>query len=533
MQGDSGVAANSFPMKRPASGSSVAIVATTALLLGPPAIARSLPPKSSTVVLRDNVLRSIAHLQPLGPTDGSRHIGIGIGLSGADPAGEAAYIAGEYDPASPLFGQYLAPDEYEARFGVPAARVDATLQWLRKGGLKTQTIDGASQYVTASGTVAQVQKLLNVKFSDFRAGDLSFYANTNAPTVPSNLGVVGIVGLNNLEGPRLNTQQKMPAAPAAPTPALPATVSPDMNIDLQTPTDLWGVYNQPTENKGDGQQIAIFGWGTTKNTESDLRGFEREFGLPGRAVDDQLLRHRDRRDRLRRRSRVEHRHAGVDRHGPERRARDDVHGQGRHRRRPARRVQRVGGDKHGALQGSSSFGGCEEAPGTDGLSGSPGSPQGVLMRGTPPGSLRSALRKMVAEGRTMFASTGDTGAGCPAVSLVLNGATLVPTPMLNYPAISQNTVAVGGTVLYSNPATTTAPASRSLEYGWTHGGGGFSLFMAAPDYQKMNPPILTPCVTDPHGTPYAPAPPTCRGMPDVSAIRATSCPTATRSRPAA
>ncbi len=105
---------------------------------------------------------------------------------------------------------------------------------------------------------------------------------------------------------------------------------------------------------------------------------------------------------------------------------------------------------------------------------------------------------------------------------MLNGVTLVPTPMLNYPAISQNAVAVGGTVLYSNPATTTAPATRALEYGWTHGGGGFSLFIAAPDYQKVNPPILTPCLTQPNGTPYSNTRRPVAAMRDVSAISATS-----------
>ena len=463
-------------------------------------------------MLQNNVLRSIAHLQSQGPTDSARQIGVGIGLQGADPAGEAAYIAGEYDPASPLFGQYLAADEYEQRFGVPAARVDATLQWLRSGGLSPQTIDGSSAYIVASGTVAEVQKLLNVKFSDFRAGDLSFYANTNAPTVPANLDVIGLVGLNNLEGPRLNSQMK----PA--TTATPATPDPGMNIDLQTPNDLWSVYHQPAENKGDGQEMAIFGWGTTKNTEGDLRGFEREFKLP--AVPLTIKYYGTETD--------------VTDSGGEVEWNIDTQSSTGMAPNAARETLYMGkagtdadllaaynawaGDKHGALQGSSSFGGCEEAPGTDGLSGSPGSPSGVLIAGNPHQDLyEAALRKMVAEGRTMFASTGDTGAGCPAVSLVLNGATLVPTPMLNYPAVSQYAVAVGGTVLYTNPATATTPASRALEYGWTHGGGGFSLFIAAPSYQKTNPPILTPCVTDSHGTPYAGAPPTCRGMPDVSA----------------
>ncbi|MEY2461192.1 MAG: kumamolisin, partial [Acidimicrobiaceae bacterium] len=211
-----------------------------ALVVAPTANARSSASAASgAIVLQGNALRSIAHLQPVGATAADRQISVGIGLEGADPAGRAAYIAGEYDPASPLFGQYLAADDYEQRFGVPAARVDSTLQWLRDGGLTPQTVDGTSEYLTASGSVAQVQRLFNVKIKDFRAGSLSFYANTTDPTVPASLGVIGIVGLNDLEGPRLNSQSA--ARPAA----APATPDPAMDINSTSPSDLWSIYDQP------------------------------------------------------------------------------------------------------------------------------------------------------------------------------------------------------------------------------------------------------------------------------------------------
>src|SRR5437870_5642481 len=118
----------------------------------------------------------------------------------------------------------------------------------------------------------------------------------------------------------------------------------------------------------------------------------------------------------------------------------------------------------------------------------------------------------------MFASTGDTGAGCPAVSIVLNGVTLIPTPMLNYPSVSSYATAVGGTVLYFNDATASTPASRAFEYSWNYTGGGDSKFIAAGVYQNTNPTILlTRCATDPHGTPYPAPGPLCRGIPDVAA----------------
>jgi subtilase family serine protease len=487
----------------------VALLSTFAALT--PAVVHAAAPDA---VLVNNVLRSISHLQPVGTSDPSKQIGIGIGLTGRDPAGEDAYLAGEYDPTSALYGQYLTPTEYEQRFGVPSDRLAQATTWLQHAGLQVQVQPNASEYVLASGTVGQVANLLHVTFKDYRAGSLAFYANTSAPTVPSDLGIYGINGLNSLEGPRLQSRSK--DAPAAPKPATP---SPTANLGLSTPSALWSVYDQPDANKGEGQQMAIFGWGTTKNTTDDLRGFELENKLP--AIPLTINYFGAEKDI-------------TDSGGEEEWNIDTQASTGMAPNAVAEKLYfgKAGtdpdliaayhawaGDEDGPLQGSSSFGGCEEAPGTDGLSGSPGSPSGVLIAGNPNQDLyEKVLKKAVMEGRTMFASSGDTGAGCPAVALVLNGVTLVPTPMLNYPAVSTNVVAVGGTVLYYNDATTTSPATRSFEYSWNFTGGGNSLFIPAAQYQNTNPPVLqTRCVTDSHGQPFANPLPYCRGIPDVAA----------------
>jgi hypothetical protein len=290
-------------------------------------------------------------------------------------------------------------------------------------------------------------------------------------------------------------------------------------MGLTTPPVLWSIYNQPSVNKGEGQQMAIFGWGTTNNTANDLQAFEHEYGLPAvpltisyfgteTAITDS----------------IGEGEWNIDTQASTGMA-PNVVGEHLYFGKAGTDADLVAAyhawaaDRNGPLQGSSSFGGCEQAPGTNGFSGSPGSPTGVLIAGNPNQDLyERVLKRIVAEGRTMFASTGDTGAGCPVVSLVLNGVTLIPTPMLNYPAVSAYATAVGGTVLYYNDATATTPATRALEYAWTHGGGGSSDFMAAGPYQqKANPPLLFRCISDPHGNPYPPPPPLCRGIPDVAA----------------
>ena len=136
------------------------------------------------------------------------------------------------------------------------------------------------------------------------------------------------------------------------------------------------------------------------------------------------------------------------------------------------------------------------------------------------------LRSAVMQGKTLFASTGDTGSSCPLVYLpeigAGNGVLNQGNPEQNYPAVSVSAVAVGGTVLYTSdngsssgtsykPAN--SPTSRVLEQAWSFGGGGASLWTPEPAWQKNVPAIDQPCVVPNSGSPGV----TCRGLPDVSA----------------
>ncbi len=449
----------------------------------------------STVVLGNNVLHLISLLTPTGATSAMQPMSIGVGLAGQNPSGEQAYLAAEYNPASPYYQQFLDPDSYEQSFGVPADRFNATVAWLQSGGLTVQTIPGVSEYILASGTAGQVQGLLGVTFANYHIDAGDFFANTNAPTVPASLGVTGITGLNNFEGPRIASKQRTSYTPAAP--------SAGMDMNLTAPTDLWSIYNQPSNNKGEGQQLAIFGWGTTNNTLFDLRSFEAERQLPAIPVSISYFGPET---------------AITDSGGEEEWNIDTQASTGMAPNATALKLYfaKAGtdadllaaynawaADKQGPLQGSSSFGGCEEAPEAD-QAGTGNANQDLY---------EAVLRRAVIEGRTMFASSGDSGAGCPAFGVALNGVLLVPTPWLNYPSVSPNAVSVGGTVLYWNDATALTPASRALEYSWNYTGGGSSQHLAAGSYQQSFVTLL--CATDPHGNAYVPPVP-CRGIPDVA-----------------
>jgi pseudomonalisin len=493
------------------AGSSVVL---TAPLTG--TWARPVQAATPTVTLAANVIRGIDKLTPTGRIDPSRTLSLGVGLQHPDPAAEQAYLAAEYDPQSALFEQFLTPDEYNSRFGVTAQQLNAAVGWLQAGGLAAQTIPGTTDYLLASGPASRVEQLLAVSINNYTYKGVSFYANTTAPTVPTSLGVDAVLGLNSLEGPRLfqhQTTQRPVARPA------PAAIGPTTNTGFSTPPVLWDVYHQPSNNTGQGQSMAIFGWGVTDGTQSDLTRFELEYKLPAINL---TIHHYGTEPITDTGGAVEWR---LDTQASTGMA-PGVAGETLYFGNAGTDADLVAAykawvnDAHGPLQGSSSFGGCEQAPGTDAFGGGPGNPAGLVILANPnQAQYEKALRQAVMEGRTMFASTGDTGSSCPAVSVNLNGVGNEVVPLLNYPAASSYAVAVGGTVLYYNPGTATTPATRALEYTWNYSGGGTSPFIAAGSYQQLipSPGLLAHCISKPDGSSYSPPSPPCRGIPDVAA----------------
>jgi pseudomonalisin len=101
------------------------------------------------------------------------------------------------------------------------------------------------------------------------------------------------------------------------------------------------------------------------------------------------------------------------------------------------------------------------------------------------------FNEAASQGMTMFASTGDSGSGCPV--LINTGAPIGGTPQVCYPASSPYVVAVGGTTLDTN-ANGQEPGTYYGEHVWIGTGGGYSAFESAGYWQANG--ICAVCTTD-------------------------------------
>ena len=474
------------------------------LALGATSAAKGSTEAGPTATLTNDVVRNLNLATLDGAVPSSQTVTVGIFLSNPRQAAEDAYVKQLYNPSSSNYRNFLTPAAFTARFGVPAANFQAAESWARSSGLTVKPVTTATNYFLATGTAEQVSAAFQTPLNLYTTSDRgTFYANPAAPTVPANLGISDVLGLNDFNRfftPRVSAPVEPGAVFAGPG-GLPGP-----NTGLLSPHDLWSIYDLPSTNKGNGVTMGILGWGVLDGVVPDLRSFEAEWGLPGVPVNSKYYGDTSTAD-----------------------TNDGATGEWEldtqastgmapnvssetlyfaHHNTDADILASIAGwvnDKHGPRQASASYGECENV----------GNANAVLTDGIQvPGDL--VLEQAVVEGRTLFASTGDTGSSCPIAPVNTNGLATQGYPGLEWPSVSPWAVAVGGTVLNSDGNT---PAKRAAEYAWAYTGGGNSSSEPAGSYQAGVAP--TNCTFDPNGNPYGPgvaAGPICRSTPDVAAI---------------
>jgi subtilase family serine protease len=474
-----------------------------ALLAGAALAGSASPAVGTTRVLTTDVVHHLDAATLVGPVPGAQQITVGVVLNNSNSAAEDAYLAQLYDPSSSNYQQFLDPDQFNQQFGVPGTTFQAVQSWLGGAGLTVTPVEGATTYVLATGTAAQVSAAFGTSLNRYSAGGRTFYANTLAPTVPASLPIQTVLGLNDYAffvTPRVGKTGPTTTTTAA------ATGSSVPQTGSLSPQTLWSIYDQPSTNLGNGQTMGILGWGVTDGVVNDLRSFEQENGLPQVPISTKLYGSTSTPDTSGDGATVEWELDTQASTGMAPNVLGETLYFGHHNSDADVLASLVGwvNDRRGPLQASASYGECENIPAAEPVIGVDGMEV--------PGD--QALKQAAIEGRTLFSSTGDTGSSCPIVPAGTNGVATQVYPGLNYPSASPYAVAVGGTVLNSDGGN---PPQRFSETAWEFGGGGNSTNLPAASYQQGVAPLH--CVTDQSGNPYLPGTaPLCRATPDVAAI---------------
>jgi uncharacterized protein (TIGR03437 family) len=179
-------------------------------------------------------------------------------------------IAQQQDPSSPSFHKWLTPEQYADNFGVSAADLGSTVQWLQSQGFTIGNIARSRTWVAFSGTAAQAEIAFHTPIHHYNVNGEAHYGNSTDPSVPAALAnvVAGFRGLNDFH-PKPRAKK---AAPEMTSSGGTHHMAPD---DFATIYDVAPLYQAGVD--GTGQTIAIPG--QSNINVSDNQAFRTKFNL--------------------------------------------------------------------------------------------------------------------------------------------------------------------------------------------------------------------------------------------------------------
>ena len=141
----------------------------------------------------------------VGLLPGATRVNVAVALRPRDPAGLQSFANEVSTPGSSLYGQYLTPAQFAARFGATPSQITEVESSLRSHGLSPGPLSPNGLSIPVSTTAGQLEQafstsLVRVALSGSRAA----IANTVAPLLDANIAgaVQSVVGLDTLAHPR-------------------------------------------------------------------------------------------------------------------------------------------------------------------------------------------------------------------------------------------------------------------------------------------------------------------------------------------
>jgi kumamolisin len=395
-----------------------------------PASASSAP--ATRVALNSEVVSGLSQTTHLGSLASAQKVSLEVSLTPRNQAQLDAFVQAVSTPSSPLFKRYLTVSQYAAQYGASESSIAAVTSYLKSEGLSVGAPTANHLTLTASGTSAQVEKAFDVTLGTYRdATGRDFYANTAAPTLPTSIAslVDGVAGLST-KAIHSNDVQSAASTPHA--------------SQVLTPTKARSGYNLTSTisagDNGKGETVALAEF--SAYAASDVAKYDSNYSLGATAA-----------------SVVKVDGGTTDTSGEDE---DELDIEVVYALAPGATVKVYEAPNSDA--GEVALYSSLASSGITSISSSWGEPE------TEEDNLTSDdadFKEMSAQGQSMFAASGDSGADD-------NGSSL----SVDYPASDPYVSGVGGTAL-----TESTSGAWSSETAWSDSGGGISVEWATPSFQ--------------------------------------------------
>ncbi len=167
-------------------------------------------------------------------------------------------IAAQQNPPSPLFHQWLTPEEFASRFGMSASDLDKVEGWLQQQGFSIDSVSRSRNIIRFSGTSRQVEAAFATEMHSYNVNGARHFAPSTQLSMPAAIAptVLAIRNLNDFRPKAQVVYRKN----ARPNPNFTSGITGDVFF---APGDITTVYNiKPVYSAGytgAGQKIALVG----------------------------------------------------------------------------------------------------------------------------------------------------------------------------------------------------------------------------------------------------------------------------------
>ncbi|HVM59504.1 MAG TPA: protease pro-enzyme activation domain-containing protein [Verrucomicrobiae bacterium] len=223
-------------------------------------------------------------LQPVDRLSATQHLHLAIGLPLRDPDTARAFVQKLYDPTSPSFHQYLTPEQFTEKFGPTEQDYAAVAAFASANGFQVMETHPNRLVLDVEATAGDVEKAFQVRLFEYQQPKEArkFYAPDVEPSVPSDVKIVDISGLNNYARPHPNSHRgEATQQSSEPTPSAGSMAGQYIGNDFRA------AYVPGTLLTGLGQSVALVQF--DGYYASDITRYESLAGLPAVTLTNILL----------------------------------------------------------------------------------------------------------------------------------------------------------------------------------------------------------------------------------------------------
>lgn len=234
-----------------------ALIVASATALAVPLIASSaFSASSSRTALAGSTPSWATAARAVGTPAASAKISFNVVLKLRNAASAEQLALNVSNPKSTSYGHYLTAAQFNARFAPTAKQVASVSGFLSGAGLKVSGIAQGNRWVTASGTVSQIEAAFGTTLKNYSYKGMTLRAATKALTVPSSIsgivsGVAGVSQTGSLQRPDIASPNSG-ATVSGPQDAIPprAACSAFWDQNEQVAPLAYGKTSFPTNNCG-------------------------------------------------------------------------------------------------------------------------------------------------------------------------------------------------------------------------------------------------------------------------------------------